>query len=72
MRSLPAYTFAMLYGTMLCVVPVTAFIWILTLQTQIPVDNNALWIGLCIIVAGLHVAGAAALSSNRKRDKYDS
>lgn len=72
MKSLLAYMFAMLYGTMLCIVLVTAFFWILTLHTDIPVDNNALWIGMCIIVAGLQVAGAAALSSNRKRDKHDS
>lgn len=69
MKSLLAYIFAMLYGTMLCVVLAAAFFWILALHTQIPVDNNALWIGLCIIVAGLHVAGAAALSSKRKRDR---
>ena len=72
MKSLLAYIFVMLYGTTLCVVLAAAFFWILTLHTQIPVDNDALWIGMCIIVAGLHVAGAAALSSNRKRDKHDS
>lgn len=72
MKSLLAYAFVLLYGTALCVVLVTVFFWILTLHTQIPVDNNALWIGMCIIVAGLHIAGAAALSSNRKRDKHDS
>lgn len=69
MKSPLAYMFAMLYGTTLSVVLVTAFFWILALYTQIPVDNNALWIGMCIIVAGLHVAGATELSSNRKRDK---
>ena len=73
MKSLLAYMFVVLYGTTLSVVLVTAFFWILTLYTQIPVDNNALWIGMCIIVAGLYVAGAAALSSKRKRDgEHDS
>lgn len=72
MKNLLAYLFVMLYGTMLCVVLATVFFWVLTMHTQIPVDNNSLWIGICIIVAGLHVAGAAALSSNRKRDKHDS
>ncbi len=72
MKDLLAYLFVMLYGTMLCVVLAAVFFWVLTMHTQIPVDNNSLWIGICIIVAGLHVAGAAALSSNRKRDKHDS
>lgn len=70
MKSLLAYICVMLYGTMLCVVLVAAFFWFLAIHTQIPVDNNALWIGICIIVAGLNVAGAAF--AGRKRDKHDS
>lgn len=67
MKSIIAYITLMLCWTTMSVVLV--LVSFLLLSTQIPVGNNALWVGMCIIVAGLNVAGAAAFAStSKKRD----
>lgn len=41
-----------------------AVFWYLTMWTQIPVSNDALWVGLCILCAGIE---AGAIGKVRKK-----
>lgn len=72
MKNLLVYTFTLLYKAVMNTVTAAVFFMILTMNTQIPVDNNSLWIGVCIIITGLDITASTVLSSNRrKKEKHD-
>lgn len=49
----------------------TALFYALTIYTQIPVDNNALWIGACVITGCIFImlVGFALIGAGNDRKK---
>ena len=53
---------AVIYMLVIELLTTTAAFYAITIWTQLPVDNNSLWIGLCImvtVVSSTIMAGAA-------------
>lgn len=61
MKSNLIIAMAAIYMFIIELLTTTAAFYAITIWTQLPVDNNSLWIGLCILVAATSsamIAGA--------------